>query len=189
MTFVLAQDKQADDFLTESPLGLLIAMVLDQQIPMERAFSAPYLLSQRLGVDLDASKIAGMNPEELESVFSIKPALHRFPSSMAKRVGAVCSIVETNYYNSAAAVWEQASDGKDLFKRISTLPGFGNDKTRIFIALLGKQVKLSTPHWREVCEPFGEPGTFMSVADIVDEASLMKVREFKAAMKAARKVS
>lgn len=186
MTFVLAQNKEADQLLGESSLALLIAMVLDQQIPMERAFIAPYLLQQRLGMPLDADQIHIMDPDRLDEIFSIKPALHRFPSSMAKRVASVCEIVSSKYDNDASNVWTNAKNSTDLFQRITSLPGFGTDKSRIFIALLGKQANLNVADWREVCKPFGEPGTYMSVADIVDEFSLAKVRAFKVAMKKAR---
>ena len=183
MGFVLAQDAPADAVLDSSTLALLIAMVLDQQIPMERAFRGPYVLRERLGKDLDASEISTMDPELLEAAFTAKPAIHRFPSAMAKRVAATCSVVATNYDGDAARIWEDATDGAHLFARINALPGFGPDKTRIFIALLGKQIGLTVHGWREVAHPFGEPGTFMSVADIVDSNSLDSVRAFKAEMK------
>ncbi len=187
MSFVLAQNERADQLLDNSAIAVLIAMVLDQQIPMERAFIAPYLLEQRLGEPLDALKIASMDPSKLEEIFAIKPALHRFPMSMAKRVADVCSIVAQDYGNDASRIWMDALDAKDLFRRISSLPGFGKDKTKIFIALLGKQKDLSVSSWETVCEPFGAQGTYMSVADIVDTESLLKVREFKAAMKLSKK--
>ena len=191
MAFVLAQDKDADDLLTRSPLALLIGMVLDQQIPMEKAFRGPQFLLERLPGsedDLDANQIASMDPAKIEEIFSIKPAIHRFPSAMAKRVMATCEVVSRNYGGDAARIWREATDGDDLFARINALPGFGPDKTRIFIALLGKQLGLSQVGWREVSRPFGDEGTYMSVADITDAASLGAVREFKQEMKRLHKL-
>ncbi len=183
MAFVLAQDDMADELLTQSPLALLIGMVLDQQIPMEKAFRGPYLLSQRLKGTLDAGQIASMDPIELEAAFTAKPAIHRFPSAMSKRVMAICRVVSESYGGQAQRIWSEARDGLDLFERINSLPGFGPDKTRIFIALLGKQVGLPQQDWREVSTPFGNEGTHMSVADIVNLETLAAVRDFKQEMK------
>lgn len=191
MAFVLAQDQDADNLLTKSPLALLIGMVLDQQIPMEKAFRGPQLLLERLpgsNEGLDASQIASMDPAKIEEIFAIKPAIHRFPSAMAKRVLATCEVVARQYGGDASKIWREAKDGADLFTRINALPGFGPDKTRIFIALLGKQVGLSQHGWREVSQPFGDEGTHMSVADITDTASLSAVREFKQEMKRLHKL-
>ena len=180
----IAQEPEADSLLSDSPLALLIGLVLDQQITLEKAFTAPLVLSQRLGEALDARKIAALDPVQLENVFSEKPALHRYPAAMAQRVQEVCMVVATAYGNDASRIWTEAKDGKELLGRIRKLPGFGEMKAKIFVALLGKQLGVDAPNWREASAPFGEPGSFLSVADIRDPDSLAKVREFKAEMKA-----
>ncbi len=187
MAFYIALNDEANDLLATSPFALLVGMVLDQQIPMERAFIAPYLLAQRLGGELTPQRLLDMDIADVEKVFGEKPALHRFPASMAKRVVEVARIVVDTYQGEAAAIWRDAKDGDDLMKRLTSLPGFGKDKAKIFMALLGKQVGLEVPKWREACDPFGDEGTFMSVADIVDAESMTQVRNFKQAMKAAKK--
>jgi len=183
----LTGDKEADALLTRDPLALLIGMVLDQQIPMERAFWGPLELSRRLGGSLDAEAIASMDPEAFAALFKQQPALHRFPGSMAGRVQAVCRIVADEYGGKAGAVWKKPADGGDLIKRLTALPGFGAQKARIFAALLGKQLGVQPEGWRAATKPFGEPGTFLSIADITDTESLGKVRAHKQAMKAKAK--
>ncbi len=185
----IAQDRDADELLSESPLALLIGLVLDQQITLEKAFMAPLLLSRRLGETLNASKIASIDPAQLEKIFSEKPALHRYPAAMAQRVQEVCMVVAQEYGNDASQIWTGAKDGKELLARIRRLPGFGEMKAKIFLALLGKQMGVDVPNWREASSPFGEPGSFRSVADITDTESLKKVREFKSEMKAQGKAA
>jgi uncharacterized HhH-GPD family protein len=182
----LSQDPDADALLTRDPLALLIGMVLDQQIPLEKAFSSPYVLTQRLGRDLDAAELAAYHPERLAEVFATPPALHRFPGSMAARVQELCRVVAEEYGGDAAAVWD-TTDAKELLRRVKALPGFGEQKAKIFVALLGKQLGVRPRGWREVCAPYGEPRTTMSVADITSNASLLKVRAYKKDMKAAAK--
>lgn len=181
----IAQNEEADRLISDDPLALLIAMVLDQQIPLERAFSSPRDLRERLGGRLDPAEIAAMDPERLAAIFAQRPALHRFPAANAKRVLELCRIVVDLYHGRAADIWEQATDGADLYRRIKALPGFGEQKARIFIGLLGKQLGIATPGWEAAAGPFGRPGTFMSVADIVDAESLGRVRAYKQQMKAA----
>lgn len=187
MAFYIALNDEANDLLACSSFALLVGMVLDQQIPMERAFIAPHLLAKRIGGELTCQHLLDMDVAEVEKVFGEKPALHRFPASMAKRVVEVARIVSDTYNGDAEAIWREARNGDDLMKRLTSLPGFGKDKARIFIALLGKQVGLEVPGWQQACDPFGNEGTFMSVADIVDAESMTKVRNFKQAMKAAKK--
>jgi uncharacterized HhH-GPD family protein len=187
MTLALSQDAEADKLISEDPLALLIGMVLDQQIPLERAFKAPFDLRQRLGRDLDAAELAAMDPDRLSGIFGIRPALHRFPSANAKRVQALCQLVVDEYGGNAAAIWETAPDGATLLKRVRALPGFGEQKARIFIGLLGKQLGVRPPGWETAAGRFGQPGTYLSVADIVDTASLGRVRAYKAELKAAAK--
>jgi uncharacterized HhH-GPD family protein len=180
----LTGDKDADALLSRDPLALLIGMVLDQQIPMERAFWGPLELARRLGGSLQAGDIASMDPDKFAQLFKERPALHRFPGSMAGRVQAVCRIVAEEYDGKAAAVWKKPADGRDLIKRLTALPGFGAQKARIFAALLGKQLGVQPEGWRAATKPFGEEHTFLSIADITDAESLGKVRAHKQAMKA-----
>jgi uncharacterized HhH-GPD family protein len=183
----LSQDPAADDLLSSDPLALLIGMVLDQQIPLERAFSAPLDLKKRMGGNLDAAGIAAMDPEKLAAIFAERPALHRFPAANAKRVQELCRIVVDEYDGRPSAIWLEAEDGQDLYQRVKALPGFGEHKARIFIGLLGKQLGVRPPGWEAAAGRFGQPGTFMSVADIVDPASLGRVRAYKQQLKAAAK--
>ncbi len=180
----LTGDPEADALLASEPLALLIGMVLDQQIPMERAFKAPYDLQQRLGGTLDPAAIAGTAPDELAEVFGAKPALHRFPRSMAGRVQEVCAAVVDTYGGDAAAIWETADDGRQLLANVKGLPGFGDQKARIFVALLGKQFGVRPPGWDTAAGVYGEVGSFRSVADIDSPEALNKVRQFKQQMKA-----
>ncbi len=183
----LSGNPDADQLLSADPLALLIGMVLDQQVPLERAFSSPLDLKQRLGGHLDAAEIAAMDPEVLAAKFAERPALHRFPAANAKRVQELCRIVVEEYGGQPADVWRRAADGQDLYRRVKALPGVGEQKARIFIGLLGKQLGIATPGWQEAAGRFGQPGTFLSVADIVDGESLRQVRAYKQQMKAAAK--
>jgi uncharacterized HhH-GPD family protein len=187
MTLFLSGDADADALLTKDPLALLIGMVLDQQIPLERAFKSPYDLQERLGTPLDAAALAAMDPDALAQVFSERPALHRFPKSMAGRVQEVCSLIVDSYGGDPAAIWTSAQDGKELLANVKALPGFGEQKARIFIALLGKQLEVRPPGWEKAASPFGDTGSFRSVADIDSPESLAKVRQYKQKMKAKAK--
>jgi len=186
-TLCLAQNPEADQLLTDSPLALLIGMVLDQQIPLEWAFTGPLTLRQRLGRDLDAADLASRDPDALAKVFATPPALHRFPGSMAGRVQEMCRVVADDYGNDAANVWAGVQDAGELLKRIEGLPGFGKMKAKIFLALLGKQLGVRPKGWREAAGEFGEDRSHKSVADITDGKSLEKVRAYKKEMKAAAK--
>jgi uncharacterized HhH-GPD family protein len=183
----LSHNPEADQLLSEDPLALLIGMVLDQQVPLERAFTAPLDLQERLGRPLDAGELAAMDPDQLVAVFSARPALHRFPAANAKRVQEMCRVVVGEYDGKAAAIWETADSGAELFRRVRALPGFGEQKARIFVGLLGKQLGVRPPGWEEAAGRYGEAGTFFSVADIVDRESLGRVRAYKAQIKAAAK--
>src|SRR5215207_284407 len=187
MGLMLSQQPAADALLDKDPLALVIGMVLDQQIPLEKAFSSPYVLAERLGHVPDAAEIAGLDEDDLVAIFSKPPALHRFPGSMAKRVQAMCQVVAEQYDGDVSNVWTQAADGKELLRRLGGLPGFGKQKAQIFVALLGKQYGVDVPGWREAAGEFGPADTYKSVADIRDPESLGKVREYKKQMKAAAK--
>jgi uncharacterized HhH-GPD family protein len=183
----LSGDPAADELLSREPLALLIGMVLDQQIPLEWAFKGPFVLRERLGADLDAAAIAAMDPEVLARAFSERPALHRYPGSMAKRVQELCRHIVDHHGGDAAQVWATAKTGDHLYRNIKALPGFGEQKARIFVALLGKQLGVRPQGWQKAAGDFGKARTFMSVADIVDPESLGKVRAYKQQKKAAAK--
>jgi uncharacterized HhH-GPD family protein len=186
----LAQHEAADALLSKDPLALLIGMVLDQQIPLEWAFKGPLNLKERLGVTkLDAAQLAAMDPDQLAAVFATPPALHRFPRANAARVQDLCRIVAEQYGNKAAAVWATAADGAELFKRVKALPGFGTQKAKIFVALLGKRLGVQPPGWQEAAGEYGVEGSFKSVADIEGPESLALVRKFKQERKAAAKAA
>lgn len=180
-TLRLAGDPAADALLTTDPLALVIGMVLDQQIPLDWAFRGPASMVERLGlaVPMDAATIAGIDPEVLTDAFARPPSLHRYPRAMAQRVQALAMLVASEHGNDAARIWTDATDGSDLRRRVQALPGFGEQKARIFVALLGKQLGVRPPGWEEASAPFGDPGSFRSVADIVDEDSLAEVRRRK----------
>ncbi len=183
----LTPNGEANDYLKRDAFALLLGMLLDQQIPMERAFAAPFLLNRRMeatGQDLDPCTLASLPGEEVAELFSAKPALHRFPRSMAAKATAVASIVCEEYAGSASSIWETAPSGAVLLSRLKALPGFGEDKARIFLALLGKRLQVIPEGWREAAAPFGEAGTFQSVADSDSPESLERIRLYKAAIKA-----
>ena len=187
MTLSLPIDAEANELLATDPLALLIGMVLDQQVPFEKAFSSPYVLAQRLGHQPTAQEIAGFDPDALVAVFAKPPALHRFPKAMAARVQEVCRALVTQYDGDATNLWTGAADGTELLRRVGSLPGFGKQKAQIFTALLGKQYGVQPPGWREAAGAYGEDGSYRSVADITDGDSLVRVRAFKKEMKAAAK--
>ena len=192
MALHITGDPDADQLLTDDPLALLIGMLLDQQIAMETAFAGPLKIQQRTG-SLDAAALASFDPDALTAVFKKTPAVHRFPGSMAARVQSLCQALVDDWGGDAAALWTRpaadgtAPDGPTVLKRLKALPGFGEQKAKIFLALLGKQYGFTGAGWREASAPYGEDGSFRSVADIVSPESLTKVREHKRAMKAAAK--
>ena len=187
MALSLPIDPAANELLQTSPLALLIGMVLDQQVPLEKAFSSPYVLRERLGHDLDPAELADFDPDALVEIFGRTPALHRFPKAMAARVQEVCRILVERYDSDPAQVWCGVKNGAELLARIGELPGFGKQKAQIMVALLGKQYGIRPAGWREAAGMYGEAKSYYSVADIVDEKSLAKVREHKQQMKAAAK--
>ena len=180
----IAQDEAADRVLSEDPFALLSGMLLDQQFPMERAFAGPAKILDRLGT-LDPAEIAAADPEQFATLCSTPPAVHRFPGSMAARIQALAAHVVAEYDGSTERLWEEAESGKDLLKRLQALPGFGKQKSQIFVALLGKQLGVRPQGWAEVAGDYAEPGSFRSVADVVDGSSLERVRAFKKEKKAA----
>ncbi|MFF7190052.1 HhH-GPD-type base excision DNA repair protein [Streptomyces sp. NPDC008222] len=190
VTLHLAQDPPADALLGHSPLAALTGMLLDQQIPMEWAFKGPWTIAQRLGTeDLDAHEIAAYDPEAFAALLSEKPAVHRYPGSMAGRIQQLCRYVVEHYDGDAEALWRDVDSGPELLKRLQELPGFGRQKAQIFLALLGKQLGVRPRGWREAAGSYGETESFRSVADITGPESLAKVRAHKQEMKAAAKAA
>ncbi|WP_190015926.1 HhH-GPD-type base excision DNA repair protein [Streptomyces lucensis] len=190
VTVHLAQDPEADALLGRSPLAALVGMLLDQQVPMEWAFKGPRTIADRLGAeDLDAHEIATMDPEAFAALLSRKPAVHRYPGSMAKRIQQLCRYLVDRYDGDPEAVWRGAGGGAELLRRLEDLPGFGRQKAQIFLALLGKQLGVAPQGWREAAGAYGEAGSFRSVADITGPESLAKVRAHKQEVKAAAKAA
>jgi uncharacterized HhH-GPD family protein len=188
VTLCLAQRPEADELLSRSPLALLIGMLLDQQVPMEWAFSGPYTIARRMGADdLDAREIAAQDPEAFAALLSEKPAVHRYPGSMAKRVQQLCQYLVAHYDGDPTGIWRDADSGRDLLKRLGELPGFGKQKAQIFLALLGKRLGVCPEGWREAAGSYGEQGSYRSVADITGPESLDKVRAYKQEAKRAAK--
>ena len=188
MSLRLAQEPDADALLEADPFALLTGMLLDQQIPMERAFAGPATIAGRLGVArLDPAEIAAMGEQPFAEVLSEAPAVHRFPGSMAARVQALARTIVEDYDGDAAAVWTTAQDGADLVARLAALPGFGTQKAQIFTALLGKQLGVQPDGWRAAAGSYGQDGSRRSIADVTGPESLNEVRAFKKALKAAAK--
>ncbi|MEU8777466.1 HhH-GPD-type base excision DNA repair protein [Streptomyces sp. NPDC048606] len=188
ITIRLAQQPEADALLARSPLAALTGMLLDQQVPMEWAFSGPWTIARRLGSDdLDAHAIAAYDPEAFAELLSRKPAVHRYPGSMAKRIQQLCAYLVEHYDGDAAAIWADAATGAELLERLKALPGYGEQKAQIFLALLGKRFGVRPKGWREAAGGYGPAGVHRSAADITGPESLAKVREYKQAQKAAAK--
>lgn len=184
----IAQDETADELLSTDPFALLVGMLLDQQYGMEHAFRGPAKIVDKLGT-LDPGEIAAQDPEKFADLCSTTPAIHRYARSMAGRVQQLAQLVVDDYDGDASRIWSTAGSTKELLKRLKALPGYGDQKARIFAALLGKQLDVTPDGWREEIGPYAEVGSFRSVADVVDDASLQKVREFKKAAKAAAKAA
>ncbi|MCT7657010.1 HhH-GPD-type base excision DNA repair protein [Mycobacterium deserti] len=188
-TLQLVQDPAADALLESNPFALLVGMLLDQQYPMEAAFAGPKKIADRMG-GVDAREIAEYDPEKFAALCSTTPAVHRFPGSMAKRIQALAQLVVDQYDGDAAALWTAGDpDGPEVLRRIKSLPGFGEQKAKIFLALLGKQYGVTPKGWRAAAGDYGRAGSFLSVADVVDQGSLEKVRSYKKQAKAAAKAA
>lgn len=171
-------DAAANRLLATNPVALLVGMMLDQQFPMERAFFSPHLLEQRLGGSLTAATVAALSDDEVDAIFAGPPALHRFPSSMGRRCRDLCLHLVDEYGGDAAALWRDAADGKDLFRRLRALPGFGEAKARIFVGVVGKRLGVGPPGWEEVA------ADWPSIADVDSFDKVFVLREQKKAAKA-----
>ena len=189
MTISMPVEPEANELLSRSPLALLIGMVLDQQVTLEKAFSGPLDLVRRLGHEPTTAELAEFDPVALADIFSERPALHRFPRAMAARVQEVAQLIMNEYDGDPVLLWTTAKTGAELLKRVSALPGFGAQKAQIFVALLGKRLGVQPPGWREAAGPFGADGSYISVADISDPESLGRVRAYKQELKAAAKAN
>jgi uncharacterized HhH-GPD family protein len=176
-------DDEANRLIAADPLALLIGFVLDQQVPVQKAFAGPLALQRRLG-HLDAARIAATDPDELSSVFRERPAIHRFPGSMAERVRALCAFVQDRYDGQAARVWSEAESGEDLQRRLGELPGFGAMKVRTVIALLTAQLGVRPAGWEAVA-PSGPSLGYVTTADELASYQAHK-RATKAAARAAK---
>ena len=183
-TLAVTGDGAADALVNNEPLALLLAMLLDQQIPMEWAFKSPSRLAERLGGQLDAVAIAAMDPADLEAAFCTKPALHRFPAAMARRAHDLCRHLVEHYDGDAGDVWASAASGRDLFDRVRALPGYGDEKSMIFLAILAKRFGVRPDGWEPMAGPFAD-ATPRSVADIDGPEALARVRAWKKEQKAA----
>jgi uncharacterized HhH-GPD family protein len=183
----LASTDVANELLRRDPLALLIGMLLDQQVPMEKAFTSPEVLRERLGGELDVRAIADYDPEEFATLFRTPPALHRFPAAMAKRVQALARALAKNFDAEPSSVWTDARNGTDLVARLGSLPGFGEQKAKIFAALLGKQFGVRPTGWRKAAGDYAVDGSRRSIADVVDAGTLRAVREHKKQQKLAAK--
>ncbi|MEV7425514.1 HhH-GPD-type base excision DNA repair protein [Streptomyces sp. NPDC091212] len=189
-TIHLAQQPEADALLGRSPLAALVGMLLDQQVPMEWAFSGPWTLAVRMGRDdLDAHEIAGHDPDTFTELFTRKPAVHRYPGSMAKRVQQLCQYLVEHYDGDPTAIWRDVATGAEVRDRLGELPGFGRQKSQIFLALLGKRFGVRPEGWRKAAGPYGDEGSYRSAADITGPESLAKVRAFKQEAKRAAKTA
>ncbi|NDL56328.1 HhH-GPD-type base excision DNA repair protein [Phytoactinopolyspora mesophila] len=176
----LAGDPVADELLARDPFALMVGMLLDQQVPMEWAFAGPATIAARLGTeDLSPAAVANHDPEAFAALMAEKPAVHRYPGSMAKRVQALAAYVVEHWDGDAASIWRNVDNGRDLLARFKALPGYGEQKARILVALLGKQFEVRPEGWREAAGPYGEDGARRSIADVVDDQSLAEVRAFK----------
>jgi len=179
----ITSDDDANRLLVDNPFALLLGMLLDQQVPMEWAFRGPALLRDRLGGTLDARALAALSPEEVEARFKEKPALHRFPGSMAKRAHALAQHVVDHYDGDASKIWKGAPDATTVLERLRALPGYGDEKAKILLAILGKRLGVAPKGWEQAARPFGDT-TPRSVADVDSPSSLARVREWKRAQKA-----
>jgi uncharacterized HhH-GPD family protein len=187
-TLRIAQDEAADELLSSDPFALLLGMLLDQQFPMERAFAGPAKVKERFG-SLDPAKIAAADPEKFADLCATPPAVHRYGRSMAGRIQAVAEVVRDDYDGDVTRIWTSTDDPAEIVKRLKALPGFGDQKARIFAALLGKQLGVQPAGWREAIGPYAEEGSRRSVADVTDETSLQEVRDYKKAAKAKAKAA
>jgi uncharacterized HhH-GPD family protein len=189
VTIAMPVEPEANELLSRDPLALLIGMVLDQQVPLERAFSAPLDLARRLGHEPTAAELADFDPVALAGIFSERPALHRYPKAMAGRVQELARLIMDSYDGQPERLWTTAKTGTELLRRVSTVPGFGAQKAQIFVALLGKQLGVRPRGWREAAGTFGTRGSHLSIADITDADSLARVRSYKQGLKAAAKAA
>lgn len=181
----LTMDPVADQLISRDPFALLVGGLLDQQFPMERAFAGPVKILDRFG-SLDPAAIAAADPESFAELCATPPAIHRYGRSMAARIQQLAHVIVDQYDDDAALVWTGATSGRDLARRLEGLPGYGNAKVKMFVALLGKQLGVTPPGWEEIAGDFAQDG-YRSIADVVDPESLLKVREYKRMKKAQAK--
>ena len=184
VSFPITFDDDANHLLTHDPLALLYGMLLDQQVPMTWAFKSPMVIKERLGDRWSPAGIAGMDPEDLVALFCAKPAVHRYPAAMARRAHAIAVQIVDEYDGTTEAIWTTAKSGETLYKRVSSLPGFGTEKAQIFVALLAKRFDVKPRGWKAAAGPFGDTQP-RSAADVDSMAKLREVQAWKKAQKAA----
>ena len=182
----LTGDADGDALLSSNPFALLVGMMLDQQIRMEIAFLGPQRLAERLGIELTPAALAATPPDEVDAAFRVKPAIHRFPGAMATRVVRLAEAVVEHHGGDAARIWRGVKDASVLHERLAALPGFGDEKASIFLALLAKQLGVRPDGWEAAAGEYALEG-YRSIADVVDADSLLLVRESKQAVKQAEK--
>jgi uncharacterized HhH-GPD family protein len=176
----LAGNEAADELLARDPFALIVGLLLDQQVPMEWAFAGPATIASRLGTSyLDPSAVAAYNPDDFAALMTGPPAVHRFPGAMAARVQKLAAHIVSDYGGDAREIWATAPSGAEVLRRAKNMPGYGEQKARILVALLGKQFEVQPEGWREAAGPYGEEGSHRSIADVVDAESLAQVRAFK----------
>jgi len=184
VTIWMPVEPEANELLSRSPLALVTALLLDQQVTLEKAFAGPLDLVRRLGHEPTAAELAEFDPDRLAAIFSERPAVHRYPKAMAARLQDLARLIVDQYDGDVARLWETAGSGAELLKRVAALPGFGAQKAQIFVALLGKQLHVRPPGWQQAAAVYAEDGSYRSVADVRDATSLEKVRTFKKEQKA-----
>ncbi len=185
----LTGDAEADRLLSKDPFALLTGMLLDQQIAMEVAFSGPKKIAERMG-GFDVRGIAEMDEENFVELCVQKPAIHRYGGSMGRRVHALAQHIVETYDGRTDRIWKQGKpDGAEVLKRLKALPGYGEQKAKIFLALLGKQLNVQPEGWREAAGSYGDEGSHRSIADVTSPEALARVRAFKKEVKAAAKAA
>jgi uncharacterized HhH-GPD family protein len=172
---------EADELVSSDPLAMLIGFALDQQVTVQKAFFGPLEIRRRLG-HLDARRIASTDPAELDRVFRERPAIHRFPGSMAGKVAALCAFIADRYDGDASRIWTQASDARDLQKRLLELPGFGDMKVRTVLAILGKRYGVALPGMDDVMPKHPTLGDVESAEDLAEYQA--GKRAYKSALRA-----
>jgi uncharacterized HhH-GPD family protein len=183
VNFPVTGDPDADALLVEDPFALLVGMLLDQQVPIEVAFLGPAKLRDRLGDRFSVAGLAAMSEDDVVAACRARPGVHRYPAAMGRRLHALAMVLLTRYEGRADAVWAGVEDGESLRRRLVGLPGFGDEKARIFVALLAKRFGVRPPGWEAASVPFSDEEP-RSAADISSPEAFERVKAWKRAMRA-----